>query len=379
MNTPAFMRDIVNLACRIESAWHRINYTSDDFYKIVWEQSEKFDFGPLGEISAQLEIMGHPLVRALQKQNTFSDLELQIYNDGRFYIEILNWHGSHVNVHDHDFSGVQFQLRGRSLNVVYDWCPTCNFGALSQGELQLRHAELWEEGGRSIVRAGRLDPHCVFHLSRPTASLLIRTVPTKRYGSQLNHFPKLAAHYYVNTTYQRKILTGLALLATSDECAFSEALGRYLNTQSLSENLFTLVKLGSRALLPSAKAVIANYATRSEQTRLIVESFLRGIVIGDVQRYLSESTHSTESERLAVYACIAALANGDYGRIESACQTALAGTRFQDGRELFIRRFEGNARTQLLRALEKLPPAADAKAMRVPSSEIMVAGARAVA
>jgi len=217
----------------------------------------------------------------------------------------LNWWGGHVNVHDHDFSAVQFQLKGDALNVVYDFTESETAGAVRFGDLKVRESEIWEEGGRSIVRPGDVDPHSVFHIGEPTTSLLIRTTPTPRYGAQSNYFPTLAAHYYVSNDIQRKKLTALGLLARRSPSEFRNHLENFLNTQSLSENFFMLVKLGPMLFQEKYIDIITNYANKGAQEAKVFAGVAINNGIDFLKTKANETENVTPEEKLAVFSLAA--------------------------------------------------------------------------
>ena len=312
-----FYNDIIKLANEIEKEWYKYQYSSDEFYKIVWELSNKFDLSMLGDIKNQLQLLEHPSVRIQQHHSTFSDFHFQIFNNGRFLIEVLNWLGSHIDVHDHDFSGVQFQLKGNSLNVIYDFSCKKSYGAINFGELKIRKVNIWKEGSRSIVRNGSQDPHAVFHLSRPTTSLLIRTVPTPRYGSQLNYFPSLSAYYYVNNIIQRKKLTALGLLADNSTSDFRKSFTRCINEQSYSENFFTFLKLSSVILTTKYEDLIHEYAKRGENESKIIENVIYNHAIDFFKRKASVNPNSSEEERISLYSVAASYGIENFLKLEN--------------------------------------------------------------
>ncbi len=313
----AVYNDLTNACARIESKWLKYNYACEDFYKVAWEETENLDLSSLGFVANQMRLLDNPNVRYNQQLSTFSDLYFQLFNNGRFMIEILNWHGGHVNVHDHDFSAVQFQLRGDSLNVVYDFKDAKEQeGALRFGDLSVRHAEVWKEGSRSIVRAGNIDPHGVFHLARPTTSLLIRTLPTARLGSQSNYFPTLAANYYVNTTVQRKRLTGLSLLWNEDQHEFKKLFSQFLDEQSLSENFFMMAKLGPRLFQGSCVDLVSKYAARGDKEARILSSVVYNNGIDFFKQKTNEFSSGTYEERLSLFAVAAATSQENLQKIQ---------------------------------------------------------------
>lgn len=311
-----YYNDIENLMGRIETQWQKQNYSTDLFPEIVWELTQGFDFSPLGEVSNQLKLFDLPGVRIQQKQSTFSDLYVQVFHNGRFMIEILNWWGGHVNVHDHDFSAVQFQLKGEALNASYDFKTQKQAGALRFGELSIFEAELWKEGDRTIVRPGDLHPHSVFHIGEPTTSLLVRTTATPRYGAQSNYFPTLAAHYYVSNDIQRKKMTALSLLARKYPTEFQDALRKCLETQSHSENFFMLLKLGSLTFQDRYVQVVSDYAERGQEEAKIVESVVTNNGIDFFKTRANDTAEVTPSEKLAAFAVAASHNPENFKKLE---------------------------------------------------------------
>ena len=315
-------KDIEKLMAKIEEKWQKCQYSTDLFPEVVWQETEGFDLSALGEVSNQMKLLELPGVRFQQHRSTFSDFHFQIFHNGRFMIEILNWWGGHVNVHDHDFSAVQFQLKGDALNVVYDFNKNEEYGALQFGELKVRQGEFWKEGGRSLVRPGDVDPHSVFHLGSPTTSLLIRTIPTPRYGAQSNYFPTLASHYYVANDIQRKKLTGLGLLARSSPTEFRSCLNGFLSSQSYSENLFMLIKLGPSLFEEQFVDIPAAYAERGSHEAKIIESVVFNNAIDFFKTKANEIEGLNEKEKLAVFVLAASHGRQNFDKISADLKNA---------------------------------------------------------
>ncbi|MAV90442.1 MAG: hypothetical protein CL676_03410 [Bdellovibrionaceae bacterium] len=309
--------DLVAACSRIEEKWLKFDNACEYFPSIVWEETERLDLTEFGKVSNQLKLLDHHSVRLNQQLSTFSDMYFQIYNNGRFMVEILNWHGGHVNVHDHDFSAVQFQLKGDSLNVIYDFTESGpHDGALQFGDLKVRNAEIWKEGSRSVVRSGAIDPHGVFHLGRPTTSLLIRTLPTPRLGAQSNYFPTLKAHYNVSTTVQRKRLTGLNLLWTENRAEFHRLFEKFLGEQSLAENFFMMVKFGSRIFQSSDVGIASKFAARGAKESLLVQSVAYNNGIDFFKNKTNEFSEGSQDLRLALFAISAATSRENFNKIK---------------------------------------------------------------
>ncbi|HEX6901686.1 MAG TPA: hypothetical protein VF789_18305 [Thermoanaerobaculia bacterium] len=266
-------RDLLDAAKDIESAWRREGNACEAFPQIVWERTEGLELSDFGEVANVPELLETAAIASLQHPSTFSDLYFKLYDNGKFWIEVLNWWGSDINVHDHNFSGVQFQLRGQSLNVIYRFAVEIAVAGLALGEVSVASAELWNEGDRSIVLPGTAQPHNVSHLSIPTVSLLIRTYPNASYGGQSNYFaPDIAADYSVADIVFRKKLATLRLLARGNSTAFHRAFERVLAHHTHTENLFTLIKLIDLIFVPQYIGLVHDYAAQGELETVMVRA-----------------------------------------------------------------------------------------------------------
>ncbi|MEU9418385.1 hypothetical protein [Streptomyces sp. NPDC048272] len=237
--------NLVAVADRIGAEWEKTGNDCAAFPEIAWRETEGLDLSHFGELSNLSALLQHPEVSRLQRHSTFSDLYFMLYDNGHFWVEVLNWWGSDINIHDHDFSGVQMQLAGQSLNVKYDYVgEDAVDGLLGDGRITVKSAEIWEPGDRSFVRPGDVEPHTVNHLSIPTVSLLFRTHPVPRYGPQNNYFPPgIRSTYGIADINFRTNVKLLRVLARGDKKKFHETFAEVVATQTPPQTLFTLIKM----------------------------------------------------------------------------------------------------------------------------------------
>lgn len=290
------------LASSIESRWQHRNYSSDVFHEVAWDLVDSHDLDYFAHISNQIVYLGDPDVRSVQYDSNFSDTHMQVFDSGRFFIEVLNWNGSHVNTHDHDFSGIQFQLKGESLNIDYKFDCKEQHGSLYVGKCKIDRVSVWRQGSKSKVVPGPFIPHSVYHLDKSTTSLLIRTIPTKRYGSQLNYFNAIAAHYNVQTVIQRKKLAALIAAATFDDNAFREQMSKYIAKQSHSETFFMLLKLCRMVDYDQVSPFLAHFATKGEVEEAIVSSLMSDRTLERVKNSLTCDRVLENSQKIPIVA-----------------------------------------------------------------------------
>jgi len=300
-------RDLLEATRAIEADWRAADNACEAFPEIVWERTSGLDLSPFGDLANVPELLETAAIASLQLPSTFSDLYFKLYDNGKFWVEVLNWWASDINVHDHNFSGVQFQLTGRSLNVVYRFDWEARTSGLSFGELSVASAEVWNEGSRSFVSPGTVAPHNVSHLDVPTVSLLIRTHPNAAYGGQRNYLaPDVAGDYGVADIIFRKKIGALRLLARGSPIKFHSALRRVLASQTHTENLFTLLKLVDLVFQSEHVALIHEYAALGDTEAVLV----RAVAYHRAQNFLTNTVKYaaglTEDEILAVSALAAA-------------------------------------------------------------------------
>lgn len=257
----------------IDRSWRNFDYKHQAFSDIVQELTHDLDLSPFGHVEQAVQLLGEPEIAELQRLSSFSDLYLKLFDNGRFWVEILNWWGSDINIHDHDFAGIQFQLAGHSLNVGYNFHQDGELGELSMGELSVSSAALWRPGDRSIVAPGRKAPHNVCHIDIPTVSLLIRTHPDPLFGPQWNYFPPgVAGSYGVATPSFRKHVQALRLLARGDKDVFRQAFGRFCERATARELLFGLVKMIDVLFEVDKVDLVYELAAKSGANETVVEA-----------------------------------------------------------------------------------------------------------
>lgn len=285
----------------IEAAWQKLNFDSSEFYKVAEEHTHDLDLTELGSTLTQLELLDITEVRKNVYNSTFSDNHIQIYDSGRFYVEILNWWNMDVNVHDHDFTGVQFQLKGESLDIEYAFDTLDTFAGLSTGKLRVKNSTRWLKGSYNIIKHGNQAIHSVGHLSFPSVSLIIRTHPTGRFGVQSNYFSNTCGNYNLKNTSYHKAIKCLSLLSFEDGRSFEKALLSTIRKYSLSEQFFMLLKLSDILFTSKFNHILYEYSQISDTHESMVKS-LSWHQKNQVIKKIAKSNSLCEDERLLLFA-----------------------------------------------------------------------------
>ena len=125
----------------------------------------------------------------------FSDMPLVVYRGAGFYIELLIWVDGSMAIHRHGFSGVFRVIEGSSLHSVYDFRPTRRINSRTfVGDIRCASLDYVKAGDQRRITSGPGGlAHALFHLDRPSVTLVIRTLTDSDSGPQLSfHPPSLA-------------------------------------------------------------------------------------------------------------------------------------------------------------------------------------------
>jgi hypothetical protein len=126
-----------------------------------------------------------------QDKYEFGQPDIIVHNEARFYIQVLYWIDGTTTIHQHAFSGAFGVLLGSSLHTTYAFDPAEPASApIVPGQLNFLGSELLKRGDVRPIVAGQLI-HSLFHLERPSISLVIRT-PGNSVRRQYDYHPSLA-------------------------------------------------------------------------------------------------------------------------------------------------------------------------------------------
>nr|MDQ3621606.1 hypothetical protein [Verrucomicrobiota bacterium] len=145
-----------------------------------------------------------------QTQSGFGQPELVVYDDPRFYIQILFWLEGTTDIHQHKFSGAFHVLEGSSIHSRFDFENAESVSAhLRVGQLRMKETRLLETGSTVRIVSGGAYIHSLFHLDTPSLSVVIRTHTDPGTGPQFTYLPPHLAvdpFYHDALTNRRKQL-----------------------------------------------------------------------------------------------------------------------------------------------------------------------------
>src|SRR5450432_3304985 len=108
---------------------------------------------------------------------TFGQPPVTLFRSRRFYIEALFWIDGSTSIHQHAFSGAFQVLEGSSIETRYAFETERVFdGHLVLGKLRTASTAMLRRGDiRPIASGPRGLIHALFHLERPSVTVVVRT------------------------------------------------------------------------------------------------------------------------------------------------------------------------------------------------------------
>jgi hypothetical protein len=165
------------LGTRIDREWGKTEYNDSDLPCIAANE--------LVASQALLKIDADDLVRWIvspqlheveQSYREFGQPPVNVYMGEHFYIEVLFWLDASPSIHQHSFVGAFGVLAGSSVQSEYKFEPRDSISReIMLGDIRFVASELLQRGDVRPISSGDSLIHSLFHLERPSLSLVIRT------------------------------------------------------------------------------------------------------------------------------------------------------------------------------------------------------------
>jgi hypothetical protein len=177
-----------------------------------------------------------------QTQSGFGQPELVVFEDPRFYIQLLFWLDGSTDIHQHEFSGAFHVLEGSSIHSRFEFAGARSVSArLRVGNLELASTELLETGRTVEIESGRGFIHSLFHLETPSITVVVRTQSDPGTGPQFTYLPPHIAvdpFFQDALTNRRKQL--LDVLETVGDPGYGGMVAEMLEESDFERGFFVL-------------------------------------------------------------------------------------------------------------------------------------------
>jgi hypothetical protein len=211
------MKLFQQLGADIEQRWRDKNYDEEIFPAIAEQSLIEADLP--GKVSAWEVISWSLRETVLPEQRDlagkFGDPPITLYNSPRFHIDVYFWLDGTTSIHQHGFCGAFQVLHGSSIHSSYNFELAESINMFTEiGEIRLQNCELLKVGDTRRILAGRDFIHSLFHLDRPSATIVVRTYRSPLHLPQFDYKkPFLAIDpFFEEPTTVKKLQSLSALL-----------------------------------------------------------------------------------------------------------------------------------------------------------------------
>jgi hypothetical protein len=170
------MKAFDELGALTASNWTKLGGHHDAFAEAA--TSALAESGVLRTVSVQEIIEWLASSRDLPEQygKEFGQPPVNVYIAEKFFVQVLFWLDSTTAVHEHSFGGAFGVLSGSSVHTQYRFglqnAPSPEFRL---GNLRFISSELLYKGDLRPIHPGDSFIHALFHLDRPSVSVVVRT------------------------------------------------------------------------------------------------------------------------------------------------------------------------------------------------------------
>src|SRR5262245_10221090 len=180
------MRAFTELGVRVETEWRDKNYNDDVFPEIAANALLEADLAahidtwdPVRWVHTTTDYKYQADPQAI-----FGNPPITLFFAPRFYIDVYYWLDSTTQIHEHGFSSAFQVLHGGSVHGVYDFKQELVINPRFRiGDISLRDVSLLTKGDIRMIATGSRFIHSLFHLERPSATIVVRT-----HGSGVQQF-----------------------------------------------------------------------------------------------------------------------------------------------------------------------------------------------
>lgn len=187
---------IAQLVESLDEQWQARNYEEQNFCDLAVAALERARLCDALTMSDLVRWFNHERGPAPQTslESSFGEPPLTLGATPRFFVEALFWLDGTTSIHQHRFSGAFMVLSGSSIHACYRFARTQRVNASTEiGTLGLEAVEFLRPGQVRPIRSGAGTIHSLFHLERPTLSIVLRTGQDQDAGPQLDYWPPCIA------------------------------------------------------------------------------------------------------------------------------------------------------------------------------------------
>jgi hypothetical protein len=147
---------------------------------------------------------------------------ITVFHDPTFFIDVLTWTDGTTAIHEHGFAGAFMVLEGSSLHSRYQFSSRRRYSEhLHLGRTELIDVELLAPGDVRPIHPGPRSAHALFHLERPSVTVVVRTHKASTAAVQLSYARSgMAVNPFEDDISTQRLLRSLEIMRELDDPSF---------------------------------------------------------------------------------------------------------------------------------------------------------------
>lgn len=281
----------------IRGRWQAQNFSPDAFPGIATAALQERSPAANVDVEALIHEFLLEDEQPLQSASGFGQPELIVFDDPRFYIQVLFWLEGTTDIHQHKFSGAFHVLAGSSIHAHFEFeRPERITAHFRLGELRMRQIRLLETGSTEAIHSGPGFIHSLFHLDTPSLTVVVRTHTDPGTGPQFTYLPPhLAVDPFQDDALTRRRNQLLDVLEQTGDERYPEIVREMLRALDFERGFFTLQNgMGHLRALGEWDDTWAVFAEKHGRLAEYVASTLEQIVQRDRLVEMRRSVTDTE-------------------------------------------------------------------------------------
>lgn len=246
----------------------------------------------------------------IQSFYNFSDLPVNVFKHPKFFIEVLFWSNGTTTTHNHAFSGCFYVVHGQSLNIEYDFKEKDKVNSRFRiGDFSINVAEHLKKGDYRKIKQGTGLIHTVFHLDKPSVSLVVRTYQNQDAMPQLEYrFPYIGLDPDQQDACVVKKFQALSVLRSINAPEFMSLFEQAINESSPDELYWIYRGFDFASLSDEEAASINSIIANTKYGKEILEVVRREKI---VRHIVNLRAQTQDAKTRTILACLMNLPTRD--------------------------------------------------------------------
>lgn len=267
------------LGALVQDRWSDVAYREESFAEVAERALREMALHESISIDEVLGWLSRRPNLPPQVNSNFARFQLQVFTNRAFRIELLFWVDGTTEVHDHEFSGAFCVLDGSSVHSEYRFRVDERLSEnLLIGDLRLDAIDLLARGDTRQILSGDRFIHSLFHLDRPSVTVVVRTHKDPRTKIQYAYLkPSIAANLFYRDPVLEKRIQCLGMLSELDPVRQERFASDVLSVSDLYGSGVLLARSWERMSAQALERLLDQLQERHGPSAALVSRVLREI------------------------------------------------------------------------------------------------------